>query len=303
MDRHKKGIWYGIIASISWGTIWPLSKYILEVYPAVSPFYISFLRFFSAAAAMFVIFLIKKDKAAFTTLKKHWGLSLLLAFFGIFGMGCLVFFSIKYTSTINSALLMNSNTLFIILFSVFNGEKITRVKASGAVLGFSGCYLIINNGFSFNFFSSSTLFGDLLALGAAVCWAVYTVIGRAKVKEVDATHLSAFNFFFGSVMILALTAFLGVPPTDLFKPVPFIGIVFMGLIPTAYGFTIWYYALEHVEAGTLGLFQFIVPFMTAVIGIIFFHEKFTFYTFLGMAAILAGIYISGKSAGIKPAGD
>ncbi len=303
MNAHKKGIMYGILASISWGTIWPLSKYILECYPSVSPFYIAFLRFFSAALAIFVFFVIKKDKAWFTTLKKYWRLSLVLGFFGIFGMGCLVFFSIKYTSTVNSALLMNSNALFIILFSVFIGERITKIKAGGALLGFSGCYLIINNGLAFNFFSSLTLKGDLLAIAGAVCWAVYTVIGRAKVKEVDSAHLSSLNFFFGSLMILALTLFLKIPATDILKPVPFIFVVFIGLIPTAYGFTVWYYALEHVEAGTLGLLQFIVPLMTTITGIIFFHESFTKITFAGMVLILAGIYVTSKNAGIKPAGD
>lgn len=303
MNAHKKGLLYGIIASISWGTLWPFSKYIIEYYPAVSPFYMSFLRFFSAALVVFAIFIIKKDRAFFTTLKKSWFLSLILAFFGMFGMGCLIFFSIQYTSTVNSALLMNSNTLFIILLSVFIGEKITRVKAVGAILGFSGCYLIINDGFAFNFFSSATLKGDLLALGSAVCWAIYTVIGRVKVKKVDPTHLSALNFFFGSLMILVLALFLKIPATDLFKPIPFIFLLYIGIIPTAYGFTIWYYALEHVEAGTLGLFQFIVPLMTATTGIILFHEKFTFFTFLGMILIMTGIFFSGKYAGVKPAGD
>ena len=299
----RKGKLYGIIAALTWVTIWPLSKIITTHYSSINPFFIAFVRFFSAAIAIFCIFLIKRERAFLSTLKNHWRLALLLGFFGIFGMGSLVFFSIKYTSSVNSALLMNSNAMFIIVFSVFIGEKITPAKGIGALLGVFGCYLIINNGFGLKLFSSTTLKGDLLALGAAVCWAIYTVVGRARVKNVNPTHISALNFFFGSLMILALTFILGVPATGIFQPVPFSMMLYIGLIPTAYGFTIWYYALEHVEAGALGLYQFLVPLLTAIIGVLFLNETFTVFTFFGMVAILSGIILTGIIGGEKPAGD
>jgi len=290
-----KGIWYGVIACVTWGTIWPLGKWINNNYD-LSPYYFAAFRFLFAGVALLIFLLVKKDKAFWMTLKNHWGLAIILGFFGVFGMGSLVFLSIKYTTIVNSALLMNSNTLFIIFFSLFLGEKISKVKIFAVIMGLLGCYLIINNGFAFKMLGSETIKGDLLALGASVCWAAYTVIGKAKVKDVDSTHLTALNFIFGALMIFALIFFMKAPVADAFSPLPLLGIIYIGLIPTAYGFTIWYYALEYVEAGVLSLFQFIIPLMTAVFGVFFFHEKFTLFTFIGMVLILAGITVASKTS-------
>ncbi len=299
----RKGKLFGIFAALTWVTIWPLSKLITTNYSSINPFFIAFARFFFAAIAIFCIFLIKRERDFLLTVKNHWRLALLLGFFGIFGMGSFVVFSIKYTSSVNSALLMNSNAMFIIVFSLFIGEKITPAKGIGALLGAFGCYLILNNGFAFKLFSSTTMFGDLLAMGASVCWAFYTVVGRAKVKNINPIHISALNFFFGSLMILALTFILGIPATGIFQPVPFLTMLYIGLVPTAIGFTIWYYALEHVEAGTLGMYQFLVPLLTAIIGVLFLKETFTVFTFIGMVAILGGVILTGVIGGEKPAGD
>ena len=294
MNAKTKGIWYGIIACITWATIWPLSKLINNNYE-LSPFYFAALRFLSAGLAVWVFLAVKKDKAFWATLKNHWGLALILGFFGMFGMGSLVFLSIKHTTIVNSALLMNANAVFIICFSFFIGEKINAVKLVAVSTGLLGCYLIINNGFVFNLMSSETIKGDLLAVGAAICWAAYTVIGRAKVKNVDSTHLSSLNFIFGSLMIFGLIFFMKTPVEQAFSPLPLLGILYIGLIPTAYGFTIWFYALEHVEASVLGLFQFIVPLLSAIFGVFFFNEKFTIYTFIGMVLILIGVGIASRT--------
>ncbi|OGF49036.1 MAG: hypothetical protein A2231_08460 [Candidatus Firestonebacteria bacterium RIFOXYA2_FULL_40_8] len=295
MNAKTKGIWYGIIACVTWGTIWPIGKWINNNYN-VDPFYFAALRFLIAGLAAWVFLAVKKDKAFWLTLKNHWGLAVVLGFFGMFGMGSLVFLSIKHTTIVNSALLMNSNALFIIFFSLFIGEKITPVKIIAVVTGLLGCYLIINNGFVFNMMGSETMKGDLMAVGASICWAAYTVIGKAKVKNVDSTHLSSLNFIFGALMIFILIFFMKAPVADAFSPFPFLGIAYIGVVATAYGFTIWYYALESVEAGVLGLFQFIVPLMTAVFGVFLFNEKFTIYTFIGMVLILVGVAIASKTS-------
>ena len=298
MEGKTKGIIYGVLASVLWGTIWPLSK-VLTAHYEINPFYIAFLRFLIAGLTMLGFFIWKRDVKFIASFRQHWRSSILLGFFGMFGMGSLVFCSIKYTTTVNSSLLMNSNAIFIILFSLFIGEKITALKAAGTAAGLAGCYLIINNGFNISFFQSGTFMGDMMGVGAAVCWAAYTVIGRSKVRNADSSHLSAMNFLFGAIMISALVVFMKVPVGNAFKPVPLAIIVYIAILPTAYGFTIWYYALEHVEAGVLGLFQFIVPLIATVAGVIFFKERFTGFTFAGMALILTGVYFAGRNAGEK----
>ncbi|MEI6845824.1 MAG: DMT family transporter [Candidatus Firestonebacteria bacterium] len=294
MRDKTKGIWYGIIACVTWGTIWPLAK-LMNYHYELDPYYFAAIRFLAAGLAVFIFIALRKDKTFWLTLKNHWLLALVLAFFGMFGMGSLVFLSIKHTTIVNSALLMNSNAIFIILFSLFIGEKINTAKAIAVTTGLLGCYLIINNGFALKLMSSETIKGDLMAVGASICWAAYTVIGRAKVKNVDSGHISSLNFLFGALMLFALIFFIKAPVSEALQPLPLAGIIYIGLIPTAYGFTIWYYALEHVEAGVLGLFQVIVPLMTAFSGVFFFNEKFTVYTFLGMLLILAGITVASRT--------
>ena len=47
---------------------------------------------------------------------------------------------------------------------------------------------------------------------------------------------------------------------------PILGVVYLGLVPTALAFSTWAYALSHTSAGKLGVTTFAVPPITILLG-------------------------------------
>jgi drug/metabolite transporter (DMT)-like permease len=287
MKNKTKGMLYAIFACVTWSTIWIAGKYLIDDYH-INAFLIAFIRFLTAAVVLLAYIAVKSRRAFIQSFKKHFLLSVVLGASGIFGMGSLVFLSLQYTTVGNAGILMNSNTLIIFLLSMFIGEKFTGSKIAGVILGMLGCYLIINKGLAFDLFNSKGLRGDLFSLGAAVCWAIYTVVGKKYIKDADSLHLSAMNFLTGSAMLFLLVLFTNGWQGDI--NLKSLGLlVYIGAIPTALGFLAWYIALEHLEAGATGIFQIIVPLLIFIMAYFLFNEIFTFYFAAGVVFVLAGI--------------
>jgi drug/metabolite transporter (DMT)-like permease len=78
----------------------------------------------------------------------------------------------------DSALLVAAAPVFTALLAAAVGmDVLTAPKLGGAMLAFAGVALVITGGGAVTL--GASLVGDLLTLGAAACWAVYTV-GSAR---------------------------------------------------------------------------------------------------------------------------
>ena len=292
MTNKTKGILCAVFACATWSTVWIISKILIDDY-SFDPVYLAFLRFIIGGLFLLLLVVIKKDFSIIATLKKDYKVTIAMALTGIFGMGSVVFMSLKHTTATNSAILMNSNAIYIFLLSIFIGEKLTKNKIIGVVIGVIGCYFIINKGLAFNLFNDGVK-GDLLAVLSAVLWAIYTVIGKVYVKGSNSLHLTIINFLIGSVMILGVVFAFNLWQGE-FNLLTVSLLVFMGIIPTGLGFYAWYVALEYLEAGVTGVFQFIVTILTAIMAFFILDEKITIFFLIGMILIFYGIYVVSKT--------
>ena len=117
MTNKTKGILCAVFACVTWSFVWIISKILIKEPYYFNPVWLSFLRFIIGGLFLLLLVVAKKDFAIFATLKKDYKVSIIMALTGIFGMGSLVFISLKYTTAINAAILMNSNAIYIFLQS------------------------------------------------------------------------------------------------------------------------------------------------------------------------------------------
>ena len=81
------------------------------------------------------------------------------------------------TSVANSSLLLAATPIVIALLSAVMGQdRISRFHWLGALLSMSGLYIVVGRDASM---SDHSLTGDLMMLGAVLCWAVYTLHRRS----------------------------------------------------------------------------------------------------------------------------
>jgi len=128
-------------------------------------------------------------------------------------------------------------------------------------------------------------------LGAAVSWAIGTVLyqqrfrGAQVVQEANAYQLG------GGALVLLLTTFLvepgTLPPT---APQLWLAVLWIGVFGTAFSYMVWYYLLDQVPAATLAAYSFLTPLVALVVAAVLLGERLTVPELGGVALVLISIY-------------
>ena len=99
---------------------------------------------------------------------------------------------IALTTATNSALILATTPIFIILFgALLDVEKVTSRVLQGVVLSFVGVLMIVLGAGGSLTFSSQSLLGDLLIVANPICWSIYTVLSKPMFKEYSPLKLTA----------------------------------------------------------------------------------------------------------------
>lgn len=284
----------GSIASLLWSTVFVFGRYLCDVV-SIHPILVAFLRF-SFAGIILIIYIVFKGEARSLSLLVEKPITIsLLAITGISSMGSAVFLALDHSTSVDVSIIMNSNAIFITPLAVLVGERLTLRKIAGVIIGLLGCALVINGKLTgFQLIQREYLIGNLIALAAAICWAVYTVMGKQLVRERGGLVVTSLNMIVGSVPLFLIVTGLGeltFPPLK-----SLLIIVYMSIFPTALGFVLWYKALENLDASRLGPLQYLVPIGTAIIAFFVLRESIKPASAVGMILVFLGIYLSTISA-------
>lgn len=104
------------------------------------------------------------------------------------------------------------------------------------------------------------LLGDLLFLGAALCWSIYTLLGRWVLRKMDLLVSTAHALWIG-VLVLVLVEIPDYLRVEWAKLGPsfWLNQLYLGLGPTALSYSLWYYGIHHIGAARAASFMFLVP--------------------------------------------
>jgi len=294
MNNRVKGSLYAVLACAFWSSAYVAPKYLMETY-GVQPLVIGALRFGIGGLLLYIFAFARRDYAIIETSKKYFGWGLYLGALGVTGMFGFLCFAMKYTTANNSVILMNTSGFLSVILAFFIAEKITKSKIIGVLIGLFGAYLLVNKGFAFNLFNSTTLRGDILALCSALCWSAYTVASKKLLtgRKIDSLHFTALNCTLGGLMLFLLS-FTGGSFYFPLKFWPIFWILFLAVFATSVAYLLWFLALEKIDAGSTSIFQLITPVLTAGLAFAFLGESVTFYLAIGMLLVFVGIFIASR---------
>lgn len=175
---------------------------------------------------------------------------------------------------------------------VFLREGIHKWVAIGAGVAFVGVILIgVSTGGSVVGHGT----GVLWALLAALTYAAGVLFQKPVLTRLPNAQVTFLGCAIGMVACLPFTGDLLAGLAD--APLPAIlGVVWLGAIPTALGFSTWAYALYRMPAGQLGIATYVVPPLTIVLGLIFFGEVPAVLAIVGGIVCLLGVAVSRRRA-------
>ncbi len=283
-----------IFASISWAGSFIAVRL---TYQEIPPFMLGFLRFVIATPVMFLILFVLK-KPLFIPIKKLPQL-ITLALTGVTLLYMLQFTGVSLTSASTGGVLINTNVLFISFFSaLFLHERFSKWKLLGIFISFIGVIFVffgqMNN--ETITYSESFFLGSILVILSAICWAVYSIVGKHMLEKEDPLVMNAYAFLLGTLFFLPFVF------SDISAVVSNISIsgifavLYLGLFCSVFAYIAWYFALSKSEAAESAVFLNLIPLFTILLSM-FIGELPTPFFLLGAGFIVLGVILVQK---IKP---
>ncbi len=213
--------------------------------------------------------------------------------------------ALAYTQASNVAFLVCSaplfTAIFTILYSRFGKSRFARgletvrlgwPLVGGTLLAFLGMALMVFEGKKVQLSAA----GDLLAIGAALCWAVYSLFMGQITREYGTLTATRKVFFYG---LLTIIPFLGgcrdsFSAQILCQTAVWGNLLFLGLIASLVCFLAWNVAIDKLGNVTSTNYVYLNPVFTLLSAMALLGERMTPLAALGSVAILAGVIWAGK---------
>jgi drug/metabolite transporter (DMT)-like permease len=215
-----------------------------------------------------------------------------LALFGLLWLGAynvLLNAAERHVDAGTAAMLVNVGPVLIaILAGRLLGEGFPRNLFTGCAIAFGGAILI---GIATSERGLDSVGGAALCLAAAVAYAFGVVVQKPLLA-----HNSGLSVTFLACVVAAI-ACLPFGPRLVHEvghaPASAVAwTAYLGLVPTAMGFTTWAYALKRTSAGRMGAFTYLVPPLAVLLGWIVLSESPPALALGGGLLCLAGVAVS-----------
>jgi drug/metabolite transporter (DMT)-like permease len=283
------GAVYLTLAASIWGGMYVVTKYVLDYIP---PLTLLVMRLVIAGVIFGVVTLVQGRQRVEP---RH---RLLLGSLGLIGFTLslgLQFWGTKLSSAHNGGLITSASPAFIVLFAVWLlKERITWPRAGALALATAGVLAVVGPEAGSSGQGSSLWLGNLCLIGAAVTWALYTVLSKVATNHYNSLTVSVFATLFGVLFTTPVAwasewnglTLAGVPPLAWW------GVAYVGIISTAVAFYLWVRGFSMVDASTGSLFFFAQPLVAALLGALLLGETLHWYFFAGAGLIFAGLLLS-----------
>jgi drug/metabolite transporter (DMT)-like permease len=196
--------------------------------------------------------------------------------------------SLQYTSIAASVLLVSIHPIIVTpLGKRLLGERVSRRTLAAVVLALVGTVITCAGDLHLD---SRAFYGDLLAIGGAVCLAGYLLIGRGVRADLGVAGYSAIVYAVVCVVAAATAVAGGVAHL----PSPRVALACFGLavICTIGGHTVYNWALRHVQVLLVSLSFLGEPPLAALLALAFFGAVPTLATIGGGFLIIVGLALA-----------
>jgi len=252
----------------------------------LSPVQIAFLRFAVASPFMFIALIFRKKKVRIPL--REFPALIVLALTGVTLLYVFQFTGIKYTTASSSAVLINTNVIFIAILSfLFLREKISLMKGGGITLGFLRVALIVGD----TSFLGTSMEGNLMIILSALCWAVYSILGKKLLEKYDTLTITTYVFVLGTLMFIPFMK-NGIPAR--ISLTGWAVIIYLALLCSVFAYIAWYDALADAEASKVATFLNLIPLFAMLLSYFILKEKIGISLLTGAFFIITGIYLTQK---------
>lgn len=207
-------------------------------------------------------------------------------------------YALKATTTGNVSLLASISPLFTtILMAIIFRTRIGWGEIIGSVFAFLGVGCIIFSGGQGLEIHPE---GDLLALAAALSWAVYTIAVKRLMPLYSGFFITRKLFFYGVLTSLPLlymqyASGVGMHISLLFTNWHYLSnLLFLVVLCSCFAYVVWNETMRVLGPVTSNNYLYGQPLVTMIVAYFVFGEQIYLLGYIGCALIIGGLVISDK---------
>jgi drug/metabolite transporter (DMT)-like permease len=208
----------------------------------------------------------------------------------------LLYCALLYTTAASAFLLLYTTPFFHAVGAhVFlKGDRLTRFKATGLLVAFTGVAVLMSRHMGKPV--TGRLMGDLLALGAAIAWAVTTIyIKRRLVGRVTPYNTLFFQTIFSAPVLFGLSAAFGEAPVRAVNGLILVSVAYQGVVVAFLSYLVWFQLVHTRPVSRLSAFTFLAPVFAALAGVVLLGEPITLRLVLSLLLVSIGIYVVNRN--------
>ncbi len=196
------------------------------------------------------------------------------------------FESLKHTTVASSTTIVCTEVIWVALgYCLFLKGKLTVKAVAAIIITLMGSLLVA---YSDSGAGQGHLYGDILALLAAIFVAAYTLIGRVARTTLSTTAYTYIVYLFSAATLVALTMFQGYSFRGYGVNAVVVGFL-LAVFSTILGNSIFSWCLKFFSPAFVSASKLCEPVVAAVFAAVLFREIPTGFQVLGGAVIIGGV--------------
>lgn len=282
-----------LIASMSWGAMFPVAEHALRY---IDPFYFGLIRYGAVSIVLIILLLMKEGKKSF----RLEGKGKLLIFFGVMAFtvyNVLIFLGemLMGKSGVMAASIMETLMPMISIGILWGYKHVKpqRYMITSMILAFVGAIIVITKGnLSFFLTLGDDLFSLALMLIGVIGWAIYTMGGQSF-RDWSTLRYSTLTCVFGTVVtgiitiIITSLGYVSVPSMGTISTIKY-DLLFMMTLPGIIALLSWNYGVKILSSSNGILFINFVPITTLAI-MMMQGYKITIFDVVGTLLVVAAL--------------
>ncbi|MEQ6167097.1 DMT family transporter [Ekhidna sp. MALMAid0563] len=279
------------LVSLFYGINYSVLKIIVPDY--IGPYGFIVFRVIIAAAIFWMIHSFNREKINWK--EDGWMLAL-CALTGVAVNQLLFYKGLSLTSAVNGSIIMTLTPVLVLIWAaLLIGERITRTKIIGVIIGLIGAVIILYQ--PDTILTSGDWRGDILVLVNAASYACYLVIVKPLMKKYRPMTVVTWVFTIAILFVLPVGSFqalevdFGTLPPKVWWS---IGYAIIIVTVVVYFLNAW--TLVRVNSSVVGAFIYLQPVFASLTAILFFEEVFLLKHLIAAFFVFVGVWLVTKKS-------
>ncbi len=200
--------------------------------------------------------------------------------------------AMQFTTASSGAIVLACTpAVTLVLAALWGSESLSARKCSGVLLAILGAAVAI--GGTAALLEAASWIGQALMILATVAGAVYAVLSKAYLAKYPPVVVTGIAMGAGAITLLLIWSFRDLPTTGLpsLDATGWLVILYIGAIGGALSFFLYAWALGRTAPTATMILLPLNPMTAMVAGVAFLGEPLNAGLFLGLALVVAGIFL------------